>query len=374
MATRKNKAVWLPEYNRWQIKVQNNGVRKTFTSPLKGRAGQDECHRKADKWLAEGSIDKKDRVADVISVWLSELERTTSFDHHKQYSYYANNYIIPRIGRVVVSELDEQRLQDVINFAHSSAGLSHKTLSNIRGCLNSFIKFCRKNNFTTLTPESLYIPNAAPKGTRSILSPQELRVLFTNENTTFKEDIVPDFFIHAYRTQVLCGLRPGELIGLTKSSDLGYALAVQGSINIHGEKTRGKNDNAVRSIAVSPILRSVLDAQAAMLKAHGIRSQYLFPDVDGKILKEQNYRKHLKRYCEANRITVVTPYELRHTFVSAAKTLPEGIIKSVVGHSQSMDTFGVYSHELTEDAEVQAGMLENIFKKILEKNHKPEKS
>lgn len=49
----------------------------------------------------------------------------------------------------------------------------------------------------------------------------------------------------------------------------------------------------------------------------------------------------LRRCCEYNGITVVTPYELRHTFVSIAKKLPEGFVKTVIGHSKSMDTFGV---------------------------------
>ncbi len=46
----------------------------------------------------------------------------------------------------------------------------------------------------------------------------------------------------------------------------------------------------------------------------------------------------LRRCCEYNGITVVTPYELRHTFVSIAKSLPAGMVKSIVGHSESMDT------------------------------------
>ena len=44
-------------------------------------------------------------------------------------------------------------------------------------------------------------------------------------------------------------------------------------------------------------------------------------------------------------------YELRHTFVSVVKTLPAGEVKGLVGHSQDMDTFGVYGHTLTGEAE-----------------------
>ena len=73
----------------------------------------------------------------------------------------------------------------------------------------------------------------------------------------------------------------------------------------------------------------------------------------------------LRRYCEYNGITVVTPYELRRTFVSIAKKLPEGMVKSIVGHSESMDTFGVYGHAIKgEDAAITAA-LEDAFRSVL---------
>lgn len=55
MGRRTNTAVWLPNQNRWQIKVQKDGVRKTFTSAKPGRTGQREANRKADLWLDEES-------------------------------------------------------------------------------------------------------------------------------------------------------------------------------------------------------------------------------------------------------------------------------------------------------------------------------
>jgi len=54
MPTRINEAQWLQTQNRWQIKVQANGVRKAFTSSTPGRAGKAEAHRKADEWLRIG--------------------------------------------------------------------------------------------------------------------------------------------------------------------------------------------------------------------------------------------------------------------------------------------------------------------------------
>ena len=61
-----------------------------------------------------------------------------------------------------------------------------------------------------------------------------------------------------------------------------------------------------------------------------------------------------------------TPYELRHTFVSIAKRLPEGLVKPLVGHSQSMDTFGVYGHEIEGEANSTAQRVNDLFVEILE--------
>ena len=48
---RTNTAKWIESARRWQINVQKDGVRKTFTSAKPGRTGQREANRKADDWL-----------------------------------------------------------------------------------------------------------------------------------------------------------------------------------------------------------------------------------------------------------------------------------------------------------------------------------
>ena len=59
------------------------------------------------------------------------------------------------------------------------------------------------------------------------------------------------------------------------------------------------------------------------------------------------------------------PYELRHTFVSIAKDLSEGRVKSLVGHSKNMDTFGVYGHTVRGEMEETAELLDEIFHKVI---------
>ena len=84
-----------------------------------------------------------------------------------------------------------------------------------------------------------------------------------------------------------------------------------------------------------------------------------------RISSEPYYRDRWQAYCRANGILPTTAYELRHTFVSVAKTLPEGEVKGLVGHSQDMDTFGVYGHTLSGDAENTAQAVNAAFDKLL---------
>ena len=193
MGMRTNTAVWLPNQQRWQIKVQKNGVRRTFTSAKPGRTGQREANRKADAWLDEG-------------------------------------------------------------------------ISNTR--------------------------------------------------------------------QVM----------------------VRRSINVHGEETHGKNENARRSFILTDTAAAILADQRLLTGAE---------DSVFDIQSESTYRHSWKRYCEANDIDYIPPYNLRHTFVSVAKTLPEGEVKPLVGHSRQMDTYGTYAHLLQGEEVQTAQALEGRLQKLL---------
>lgn len=249
-----------------------------------------------------------------------------------------------------ISSLTDQHLQDIINSAYAK-GLSKKSLCNLRATLVAFIKYCRKCKVTTYHPEDIIIPKGATSVRKQILQPEHLITLFTVDTTVRANERVYDEYINAYRFQVLTGLRPGELLGLMWKDIKGNTVRIARSINVYGEITRGKNENAVRSFALTELSQKVLDEQSERST-----DSHIFGNC-----KESAYRDSWKRYCEANAIPYVTPYELRHTFVSIAKSLPEGHLKSLVGHSKSMDTYGIYSHAINGEQQETAIMLNELF-------------
>lgn len=355
MGMRTNTAVWLPNQNRWQIKVQKNGVRKTFTSAKPGRTGQREANRKADAWLDEGISNTRQLVETAYSQWIAGVTATTSQSNWKPIVSRWKNWVLPFIGKKRVESLTEQMLQDIVNRAYT-AGLSKKTLTCLCADLRAFCRWMRLSRISTLFPEALHVPKGARSAEKEILQPESLRALFTIDTTLYRGKRIRDPYINAYRFSTVTGLRPGELIGLLWSDIHGRQVMVRRSINVHGEETHGKNENARRSFILTDTAAAILADQRLLTGAE---------DSVFEIQSESTYRHCWKRYCAANEIDYIPPYNLRHTFVSVAKTLPEGEVKPLVGHSRQMDTYGTYAHLLQGEEVQTAQALEGRLQKLL---------
>lgn len=362
---RTNTATWYESKRRWQIKVQKNGIRKTFYRRFPGRAGQRECNAKADAWLDDGVENPNTKLSRLTAEYLENLKLTASTSHYTQYEKYLRLYIDPKIGNVRISDLHEQHLQSVIDYGYSKK-LAKKALQNIRGCITAFMKYCRKCKYTTLFPEDLTIPRGAVSKPKSILQPDDLRKLFNIDSTEYRGKPAHELFINAYRFEVSTGLRPGEVIGLKWSDIANSTVFLKRSINVYGEETNGKNENAQRIFTLTEISRAILNVQREHQEQNGIETECVFSDEYGECVKENRYYKRWVHYCEVNGIQKTTAYEMRHTFVSVVKSLPEGYLKQLVGHSKDMDTYGVYSHEFLGDSKKTAELVEDIFGKILQ--------
>lgn len=355
MGKRTNTARWNDKRNRWEIKVQQDGVRKMFTSSTPGRTGQREANAKADAWLDDGIQTGRTTLSKLFPAYLEALKLRSGRSHWERIESRWRNWEEPVLGRMRPDALSDQKLQEVVDRAYAKGHLARETLRNIRRDVVSYAKYLRKAKYTTYRPEEIIVPKGAHVGQRNILQPQDLVTLFTVDTTEYQGKPCRDAYINAYRFQVLTGLRPGELLGLMPGDVEGDRVTIRRAINVHREITHGKNDNAGRTFVLTPTARAVLEDQ--LQRMDGI---YIFGAVG-----EPAYRRRWKRYCEVNGIPYVTPYELRHTFVSAVQGLPEGWVKTLVGHSRAMDTFGVYGHEMAGQQQRIAAGVEAVFRDIL---------
>lgn len=358
---RKNEAIWLSKENRWLIQIQVDGKRKKFYSSVEGRRGKIQAEKKADDWLQRETFAESLRVCDVFSSFITDMKEQDMY--YQQYESIGNVWIIPSIGKKRFLNLVDADFQDILNTAYKK-GLTKKSIQNIRGCITKFLKYARQHGNTKLRPE-LEINKKAHSLEKRSLENDEIRKIFSSDFTMRKYKVVEDWYRNMYKFAIATGLRPGELCGLKKSDIDGEYITVNRSINATGEITNGKNENARRKFKLNTVALSVLSSQICMLSSNHIETDWLFPQEDGRPTSEQIYYRRFKAYCKYNRIENITPYEIRHTYVSINKEMPLELLKIQVGHSQAMPTREQYSHERLGDSERAAAISSETLEKII---------
>lgn len=362
---RRSEAIWIESKKYWQIKVQKDGVRKGFTSSTPGRRGKHEAENKADEWLERGTSDM--RFPQAWEIYIQDQKKRTGTSNVKKLEQYYRLYIAPGIGVRKLSGINPNHWQACIDAA-AQKGLSVRTCGNIRATIMSFVSYAMRSRWEIQRIEAreLVIPqSAAPIKGKTVLQPDEIRMLFSDPNYIYYGKPHEAHYIHAWRFMVVTGLRRGELCGLQKDDISGNLLSVRRSINNENEITSGKNRNARRTIELTPIALRVLSDQADMLKRKGIISHWVFPDKSGAMPIPNNVYDLWATWRKQHGIKS-SLHELRHTFISINKAdLPLELMKSVVGHSSSMDTFGVYGHEIDGDRHRAAQIINGVFESVL---------
>lgn len=371
---RTNTAVWSASRRRWEISVQRDGKRRRFTSATPGRTGQREANRKADNWLSGAPEARKDRlrVSAAIDVYRRHTAELWAARRGQQLAPDAKirgkdlgsdrpmfsllDTWTADISTRWVDKISDFEVQTILDKAYA-AGRSRKTIKDIRQALLAFLKFCRRAGYTEYRPDDVEIPKNSRNREKHILQPEDLTILFSSDRTLYRGKEVFDPNIYAYRFVVLTGIRPGENAFLRAEDIEGNIAHIRGSLNADGEITTGKNSNAIRDVVLHPLAMEQVRLQ---LFATGRRAGPLW-----EIYRQDTFREQWYRYCAHNGLPHITPYELRHTFVSIAQELPEGQLKMIVGHSKSMDTRGVYGHEMKGQKERTAQNLQRIFSELL---------
>lgn len=373
---RVNTARWDDKNERWVIKVQRDGDRRSFYSSVPGRKGQTEANRKADAWLkSQSDGERRRRVEDVYKEYALYRARLVaekrkeplpdSIDGLSQRDYgthasdinYIKNWLVKGREKRWFDTINDAVVQEILDRA-AAKRLSKKTIQRIRGAISTLVKFARRRKYTTYRLDEVSVPeNARLKG-KNILQPDALRILFTSDQTIYYGKVCKDRYIYAFRFQVVTGLRPGELIGLRWSDIPGDGTArIRRAINTDGDISEGKNQNSIRDIVLPPLAIAQLEAQRQISGD----KEYVFD-----IPTQRYYYNAFTRYLEHNKIEHITPYELRHTFVSVIQSLPEASIKLLVGHSKAMDTM-TYTHAVDGYAQKTSSDINRIFDEILAK-------
>ena len=355
-----------PSYNKkrglWILQAQHNGIKKTFYSSTPGQRGKREVLSLYDDWLTFGGIDRRVTVEKCVALYLEDIEnRLGRRDSYRKTDIYTRLYVLPALGRCKMYNLTIRDWQAVINNARPkkdpARSLSYKTLTHLRAVIVGLHNFAYNNYFCDAWRGSLYIPQGHKRGEREILQPADISRLFEESDL---------WYWPAFKVMLLCGLRPGECLGLQEKDIKGGVLFIRRAINDDGQITEGKNQNARRIIPLPSLAALIVEQTIARNHAAGFDTPWVFCNGSGGPACQDSVRKQWNKL-KAERDLPGTLYSLRHTFVSIVSSqthLAEGTIRQLVGHSQSMDTFGTYKHAVAGELENAANVINLTFERL----------
>ena len=353
--------VWNKARGLWMLQGQRNGIRKTFYSSTPGARGRRDILRKYDEWM-EGGAGGTISVEKCVALYLDDIEaRLGRRDTWREAEVYTRLYVLPALGHCKMNNLSLKDWQAVINNARPhrgpSASLSHKTLTHLRCVCAGLHKFAYINYYCDDWRGTLYIPQGHAKGSREILQPADISRLFEPSDL---------WFAGAFRVMLLCGLRPGECLGLQEQDVRNGLLFIRRAINDRGEITPGKNKNAQRVIPLPPMAAEIISETIKRNHRAKFGTPWIFCNYVGGPAAQYVMRKQWDKL-KTERDLPGTPYCLRHTFVSIVSSqthLAEGTIRELVGHSESMDTFGTYKHAVSGELERAADIINLTFERL----------
>lgn len=341
---------------RWRIQAQRDGKRYSFSSSIPGAKGRRECREKYERWLYdEGAAPGTKTVSRVAAEFLDDVaaRRGPDSECFIQYERYIRLYIAPQCGNKKICKMTLRDWQGVINGASGERGaLSVKTLTSLRSIINMIIKFGYADYQCELPRGELYIPQGRSRKEKEILQPDELRRLFAPSELHYH----PLFCFLA-----ITGMRPSEALGLQVSDVVGEQVVIHRGVNCRGKITPGKNANARRMVPVGRLALRIIQDTIARNERLNLRTPWIFCDKHGAPGCQSTMRNQWLKLKEERNLHG-TVYSLRHTFISIMKSvMPEQTIKDIVGHSVSMDTFGVYGHIVDGDSRRAAEIIDLTF-------------
>ena len=339
-----------------------------------------ECWEKLDELRAElkktGSVAPRDlTVADVINDllahppadWKSPLTLINRKNHATR--------ITSALGKVKVARLTVMQVERFLEDA-AAEGLSADTLRRLRSMLRLAIRRAERDGKAARNVAALAEVPAGTRRQSKSMNLEQIRVLLGLDLTAWWR---------AYITVALmCGLRPGELLGL-RWEDVDFkagVIRVRKCLKALPDPETGKRtlvletlktERSKRTIrmprqAVTVLLALRKEQAAARLKLGALYDTrglaIVFGDGAGAPRWPQDVRRQFTTLCGRAGIgTHWTPREQRHSFVSVLSNAGVDIeeIADAVGHINSTVTKAVYRHQIADEITSAATAMDAIF-------------
>lgn len=295
---------------------------------------------------------KKILYKDWLWYWMRKKKDYIKESTYSNYSNIISNHIIPELGNIKLSNLNNKLIQEYLINKYKTGrldgngGLSYKTIRDIIAVVKSSLKYAIKEEMINNINLDFTYPKIANKDKIYIMPKKDQERLITyikqDENTRSLGILLA----------LYSGIRIGELCALQwkdidfKNNILHINKTLQ-RIYIKDNKesvskiiiTNPKTHNAERDIPLNK-------GFAHILKKHQTESNnYILSNCD-KWIEPRTYRRYFKKCLDKAKIGQINFHGLRHTF--ATNCIKLGVdyktVSELLGHANVNITLNLYVH------------------------------
>lgn len=273
--------------------------------------------------IVSSRLTVKDLAEDYLRTQTGHLKPHTL----EVYSGHIDTHIVPRLGKVRVSELDAYMVSGLVS-ALRKAGKSSWTIHGVLSPLSQMMVYAVQRGWAAKNPVKELTPQQRPSGFNRpmrILSQEEIGALLRASTDHFRPFLM---------TAIFTGLRIGELLSL----EWGDVDFDRGLLNVHGTKTEA----ADRTVVLPPFLQRELAKLSLEKAGQGL----VFTTKDGKPLdRRAASRGSLERCLSRAKVPHCRFHDLRHTFASILIGQGEDVtfVADQMGHSSPAITLRIYA-------------------------------
>jgi len=249
----KQRRVWVL---RWREDVeQADGVRrverKTILGTRRELPTRKLARRRAEQILAKVNSPDYRAVKTIMLGEFVELWRARVLSQRKQYTQKSANYhlrafLIPKLGNLRLDQIGLAEVQGLV----SEMRVRQHSITNVVGTLRAILSTAKKWGYLAadFSPSDLVIPQQAPRPVR-FFTPDQARRIIESTEMPWKA---------LYAIAAICGLRPGEVLGL-KWDDIGDKEIHIRRSSSFGKLIATKTAGSASTVPLPEPLRIILD-------------------------------------------------------------------------------------------------------------------
>ena len=289
---------------------------------------------------------------DWLWYWMQKKKDYIKESTYSNYSNIISNHIIPELGNIKLSNLNNKLIQEFLINKYKTGrldgngGLSYKTIRDIIAVVKSSLKYAIKEEMINNINLDFTYPKIGNKDKIYIIPKKDQEKLITyikqNENTRSLGVLLA----------LYSGIRIGELCALQwkdidfKNNILHINKTLQ-RIYIKDNKesvskiiiTNPKTHNAERDIPLNKRFADILK------KYQTESNNYILSNCD-KWIEPRTYRRYFKKCLDKAKIGQINFHGLRHTF--ATNCIKLGVdyktVSELLGHANVNITLNLYVH------------------------------